>query len=84
MDKTFDLFCELGATDDQTDFDICYASAIKGMSGASPEEVAVGLEPLFDKILGLPAPPVTVGPTAPPAPPPSTQASPRPKISALR
>merc|ERR1719453_1516437 len=37
VDKTFDLFCELGASDDQTDFDICYASAINGMSGEEPE-----------------------------------------------
>ena len=28
VDKTFDLFCELGATDEQTDFQIVYSSAI--------------------------------------------------------
>jgi len=57
VDKVFDLFCELGATDEQTDFDICYASAIKGMSGASPETVVDGLTTLFDKICELPPPP---------------------------
>jgi hypothetical protein len=36
-------FCELGATDEQTDFDICYASAIKGMSGPEPATVVDGL-----------------------------------------
>ena len=29
VDKTFDLFCELGASDEQTDFPSVYTSAIK-------------------------------------------------------
>ncbi len=57
MDKTFDLFCELGASDDQTDFDICYASALNGMSGEEPGELQESMTPLFDKILDLPSPP---------------------------
>merc|ERR1740138_393095 len=57
VDKTFDLFCELGASDDQTDFDICYASAINGMSGEEPEGLVDNMQPLFDKILDLPSPP---------------------------
>jgi GTP-binding protein len=59
VDKTFDLFCELGATDEQTDFDICYTSAINGLSGDEPDDLKDSMHPLFDKILGLPAPPVT-------------------------
>jgi translation elongation factor EF-G len=43
VDKVFDLFCDLGATDEQTDFDICYTSAMKGMSGPSPDTVVDGL-----------------------------------------
>ena len=57
VDKTFDLFCELGASDDQTDFDICYASALNGMSGEEPEGLVENMSPLFDKILDLPSPP---------------------------
>jgi GTP-binding protein len=30
MDTTFDLFCDLGATDDQCDFPIVYASGLAG------------------------------------------------------
>merc|ERR1740127_269998 len=33
IDKTFDLFCELDATDEQTDFPIVYSSAINRKSG---------------------------------------------------
>lgn len=62
VDKTFDLFCELGADDDQTDFDICYASAILGQSGEDPNKLEDSMTPLFEKILNLPAPPVS--PTA--------------------
>ena len=32
VDKTFDLFVSLGATDDQLDFPIVYASAIAGVA----------------------------------------------------
>ncbi len=37
LDKTFDLFVELGASDEQTDFPIIYASAIQGVAGLFPE-----------------------------------------------
>ena len=33
IDKTFDLFCELGASDEQTDFPIVYTSAINRVAG---------------------------------------------------
>jgi len=59
VDKTFDLFCELGATDEQTDFDICYTSALNGLSGEEPTALEESMNPLFEKILDLPAPPVT-------------------------
>ena len=38
IDKTFDLFCELGATDEQTDFNIVYASAINRQQSESRRE----------------------------------------------
>merc|ERR1719201_2147208 len=37
IDKTFDLFCELGADDEQTDFSVIYASAINRQSGTTAE-----------------------------------------------
>ena len=33
VDKVFDLFCELGASDDQTDFRVVYASGLQGIAG---------------------------------------------------
>jgi len=67
VDKTFDLFCELGATDEQTDFDICYASAIKAQSGDTADALQESMNPLFEKILNLPAPPVTEASATEPA-----------------
>jgi len=56
IDKTFDLFVELGASDEQTDFPIVYTSAINRQSGDEPDEVSDSMEPLLKKILDLPAP----------------------------
>ena len=53
VDMTFDLFCELGATDEQTDFDTCYASAIKGQSGLTPDSLEDTMFPLFEKVTNL-------------------------------
>ena len=58
-DKTFDLFCELGASDEQTDFEIVYTSAINRQSGREPE-VADGMDALLDAILDLPKPVASV------------------------
>jgi GTP-binding protein len=51
MDQVFDLFDNLGATDDQLDFKVVYASAINGW--ASLEEGVVGedMTPLFQTII---------------------------------
>merc|ERR1719486_304501 len=55
IDKTFDLFCELGASDEQVDFPIVYASAINRVAGDEPEiDGMKDMKPLFDKILELP------------------------------
>merc|ERR1719217_1257567 len=56
IDKTFDLFCELGASDEQTDFEVVYASAINRMSGPEPDALDGSMTTLLDKILDLPKP----------------------------
>ena len=40
MDQVFDLFDNLGATDEQLDFPVVYASALNGIAGLDPEEMA--------------------------------------------
>ena len=60
VDKTFDLFCELGASDEQTDFSIVYTSAIKRQSGLEPDAIQDGMDPLLDSILELPKPVASV------------------------
>ncbi|MBI2484586.1 translational GTPase TypA [Candidatus Uhrbacteria bacterium] len=37
LNKTFDLFVDLGATDEQANFPVIYASAIQGLAGRTPE-----------------------------------------------
>lgn len=63
VNKTFDLFVELGATDEQADFPIVYTSALKRIAGLAPDRMATDMEPLFEQILGLPRP--MVAPDAP-------------------
>merc|ERR1719390_132457 len=60
IDKVFDLFCELGATDEQTDFDVVYTSAINRVAGAEADAITDNMDPLLDSILDLPAPPAAV------------------------
>merc|ERR1719359_655370 len=56
LDKVFDLFCELGASDEQTDFDVVYTSAINRVAGDEPDAITDNMDPLLDSILDLPAP----------------------------
>lgn len=51
IDSTFDLFCELCATDEQCDFPVVYASGVNGIAGGSPEDLAEDLAPLFEAIV---------------------------------
>lgn len=51
VDKTFDLFAELGATDEQMDFTVVYASGLNGIAGMSPTTMATDMAPLFDAII---------------------------------
>ncbi len=51
MDQVFDLFDNLGATDEQLDFPIVYASALNGIAGDDPEAMAEDMTPLFEAII---------------------------------
>ncbi|GAB4502936.1 MAG: translational GTPase TypA [Anaerolineales bacterium] len=58
LNDTFDLFVELGATDEQADFPVVYAQATAGRAGLTPE-LDSDLKVLFDVILShIPAPKV--------------------------
>ena len=51
VDTVFDLFVDLGATDEQTDFRVIYASGLLGKAGNEPDALADDMGPLFDAIL---------------------------------
>lgn len=51
IDVTFDLFDKLGATDEQLDFPIVYASGLSGYAGLEPDVREGTLAPLFETIL---------------------------------
>jgi GTP-binding protein len=51
MDQVFELFDNLGATDEQLDFPIVYASAINGIAGDDHEAMADDMTPLFEAII---------------------------------
>ncbi|KAL2464676.1 elongation factor family protein [Forsythia ovata] len=51
VNSTFELFIELNASDEQCDFQVIYASGIKGMAGLSPENLGKDLGPLFESII---------------------------------
>ncbi|MBQ2696077.1 MAG: translational GTPase TypA [Clostridia bacterium] len=51
VNEIFDLFIDLGASDEQADFPIVYASAREGISGYEPDEMEQGLIPLFETIV---------------------------------
>lgn len=57
MDQVFDLFDSLGATDEQLDFPVIYASALNGIAGDDPENMAEDMEPLFQAIVDNVQPP---------------------------
>src|SRR3990172_3359143 len=56
LNQTFDLFIELGASDEQADFPVIYANAVTGRAGFTPQ-LGPDLQPLFQAILRrIPAP----------------------------
>jgi GTP-binding protein len=57
VDQTFDLFDRLGATDEQLDFPIVYASALNGYAGLDVTVSGVDMTPLFETIVEKVSPP---------------------------
>lgn len=57
MDQVFDLFDKLGATDEQLDFPVVYASALNGIAGLDQNTLAEDMTPLFQTILDVVEPP---------------------------
>lgn len=61
INEVFDLFDKLGATDEQLDFPIIYASALEGIAGLDVDNMAEDMKPLFETIVDkVPAPDVIV------------------------
>ncbi len=57
IDQTFDLFDSLGASDEQLDFPVIYASAIQGYANRDAERRDGDMTPLFETIVEQVAPP---------------------------
>ena len=51
LDLTFDLFSELGATDEQLDFRYCYASGLSGFATQHIDDPKTDMRPLFELII---------------------------------
>ena len=57
LDQTFDLFDRLGATDEQLDFPVIYASALKGYAGTEPDVRSGDTSALLEAIVAHVPPP---------------------------
>ncbi|CAM8439272.1 TypA Predicted membrane GTPase involved in stress response [Candidatus Methylopumilus universalis] len=57
INHTFDLFANLGATDEQLDFPIVYASALNGFATLDLEQKSDTMKPLFETVLKHVSPP---------------------------
>ena len=57
LDQTFDLFDRLGATDEQLDFPVIYASALEGYAGTDSGVRSGDMTPLFEAIVKHVQPP---------------------------
>jgi GTP-binding protein len=61
LDQVFDLFDRLGATEEQLDFPVIYASALNGIAGDDPENMSDDMTPMFQMIVdNVPVPEVDV------------------------
>jgi GTP-binding protein len=57
LNETFDLFIELGASEEQANFPIVYAVGLEGRAGYDPDVLGLDLKPLFETILeSIPGP----------------------------
>ncbi|GAB1059581.1 translational GTPase TypA [Shewanella algae] len=57
IDQVFDLFDNLGATDEQLDFPVVYASALNGFASLDPQDNSEDMTPLFQTIVEKVSPP---------------------------
>ncbi|WP_148252045.1 translational GTPase TypA [Aidingimonas lacisalsi] len=57
IDQIFDLFDNLGASEDQLDFPIIYCSALDGVAGPEPDQLAEDMTPMFEAITDIVEPP---------------------------
>ncbi|MFG6178691.1 translational GTPase TypA [Halomonas sp. THAF12] len=57
IDQIFDLFDNLGASDEQLDFPIIYCSALNGVAGPEPDQLAEDMSPMFKAIVDIVEPP---------------------------
>jgi GTP-binding protein len=61
LNEVFDLFDRLGATDEQLDFPVVYASALNGFAGLELDQMADDMAPLFQTVIDrVPPPPVSL------------------------
>jgi GTP-binding protein len=59
LGEVFDLFDRLGATEEQLDFPVIYASALNGVAGLEADQLADDMAPLFQTVIDrVPPPPV--------------------------
>ncbi|MEW5961758.1 MAG: GTP-binding protein, partial [Chloroflexota bacterium] len=57
VNATFDLFIDLGASDEQADFPVIYTVALEGRAGVRPDDLSPDLRPLFETVLAYLPPP---------------------------
>ncbi|HWN05562.1 MAG TPA: translational GTPase TypA [Steroidobacteraceae bacterium] len=61
VNRTFDLFDRLGASEKQLDFPVVYTSALKGVAGLAPDSMGADMTALFETIIArCPAPDVDI------------------------
>ncbi|WP_130473049.1 translational GTPase TypA [Candidatus Magnetaquicoccus inordinatus] len=58
LDQTFELFDKLGASDEQLDFPVIYASALAGFASLDAEQPGTDMTPLFETIVREVNPPL--------------------------
>ncbi len=64
VDEVFDLFDNLGASEEQLDFPCAYISALLGQAGLEPDSLSADMTPLLDLIIDR-VPPPNVDETGP-------------------
>ena len=57
LDQVFELFDRLGASDDQLDFPVIYASSLQGISSLDPDQMEDNMDSLLDIIINKVSPP---------------------------